>query len=78
MQMLETADLFEQQIKECRSSAAQSTNKKDRKFWLEMAARWEGLFKSRQKDDDELILRRPKIRRSMLLAGQAAKRRRAA
>jgi hypothetical protein len=37
--MLETADFFEAQIKQCRDSAAQSTNKNDREFWLKMAAR---------------------------------------
>jgi hypothetical protein len=82
IEMLETADFFEQRIKECRSSAAQSRNKNDREFWLKMAARWEGLLKSREKSDDEPVTRlsitRSRFRRSMLLAGQAAKRRRAA
>jgi hypothetical protein len=52
IEMLETADFFEQQIMGCRSSAAQSRNKNDREFWLKLAARWEGLLKSRQGGDD--------------------------
>src|SRR5215472_10438242 len=78
---LETADFFEQRIKECRSSAVQSINKNDREFWLKMAARWEGLLKSRQTGDDPVrrpTPRRSMFRRSMLLARKAAKRRSAA
>jgi hypothetical protein len=53
---------FEQQIKECRSSAAVSRNKNDREFWLKMAARWEGLIKTRQSGADEgSILRRSSL-----------------
>jgi len=78
--MLETVDFFEQQIKQCRSSAAQCRNKTDREFWSKMAARWEGLLKTRQSsgDDEGPVLRRPMSSRSMLLARLAAKRRRAA
>jgi hypothetical protein len=80
--MLETADFFEQRIKECRNSAAQSTNKIDREFWLKMAARWEGLFNTRQNGGEPVRRptspRRSIFRRSMLLARKAAKRRSAA
>jgi hypothetical protein len=77
--MLETTDFFEQQIKSCRSSATQCRNKNDREFWLKMAARWEGLLKTRQSVDDEgPVLRRSTPSRSILLARLAAKRRRAA
>jgi hypothetical protein len=82
IEMLETADFFEERIKECRSSAAQSTNKNDREFWLKMAVRWEGLLKTRQSGDEPARrpdrFRRSIFRRSMLLARQAAKRRTAA
>jgi hypothetical protein len=82
IEMLDTEDFFEERIKECRSSAAQSTNKNDREFWLKMAARWEGLLKSRQKGDEPVRrpdrFRRSIFRRSMLLARQTAKRHRAA
>jgi hypothetical protein len=40
--MLETTDFFQEQIKQCLSRAAQSTNKGDREFWAKMANRWEG------------------------------------
>jgi hypothetical protein len=78
IEMLDTADFFEQQAKECRTSAARSRNKNDREFWLEMAVRWEGFLKTRQSGDDEPVLRATRFRRSMLLARQAAKRRHAA
>jgi len=79
IEMLETTDFFEQQIKSCRSAAAQCRNKNDREFWLKMAARWEGLLKPRQSSDDEgPPLRRSMSSRSMVLARLAAKRRRAA
>ena len=42
--MLETTDFFETQIKQCRDSAARSSKKNDREFWLKMANRWEGLL----------------------------------
>jgi hypothetical protein len=45
--MLETADFFEAQIKQCRDSATRSNNKNDREFWLKMANRWEGLLHAR-------------------------------
>ena len=48
--MLETADFFETQIKQCRDSAAQSSKKNDREFWLKMANRWEGLLQARRGD----------------------------
>jgi hypothetical protein len=77
--MLETADFFEQQAKECRDSAARSRDKNDREFWLKMAARWEGLLKTRQSGDDEgPVPRQFRFSRSMILARLAAKRHRAA
>jgi hypothetical protein len=79
IEMLETANFFEQQIKECRSSAADSRNRNDREFWLKMAARWEGLLKTRQgSDDGGPALWRSRFSRSMFLGRLAAKRRRAA
>jgi hypothetical protein len=48
--MLETADFFEAQIKQCTDFAAHSTSKNDREFWLKMAQRWEGLLKTRHFD----------------------------
>jgi hypothetical protein len=78
IEMLETRDLFEEQIKECKGAAAKSANKIDREFWLKMAFRWEGLLKARQNNDGGPVLRPTRFRRSMLLARQAAKRRRAA
>ncbi len=49
--MLETADFFETQIKQCRDSAARSSKKNDREFWLKMANRWQGLLHARQLGD---------------------------
>jgi hypothetical protein len=49
--MLETADFFQAQITQCRDSAARSSNKNDREFWLKMANRWEGLLQARQPSD---------------------------
>jgi hypothetical protein len=40
--MLDTADFFEKQIKDCTDTA------QDREFWLKMANRWEGLLQARQ------------------------------
>jgi hypothetical protein len=80
--MIETVDFFEQQGKECRSSAAQSRNKNDREFWLELADRWEGLLKNRHDGDGGPVrppspFMRSMSSRSMALA-RLAKRRRAA
>jgi hypothetical protein len=49
--MLETADFFEAQIKQCSDLAARSSNKNDREFWLKMANRWQGLLQVRQPGD---------------------------
>jgi hypothetical protein len=49
--MLDTADFFETQIKQCAETAARSSNKNDREFWLKMASRWEGLLQARQTHD---------------------------
>jgi hypothetical protein len=80
--MLDTTNLFERHIEECRNLAAQSRNKYDGEFWLKMAARWEGLLKHRQNGGESMRgptkLRRSMFKRSMLLARRAAKRRRAA
>ena len=79
--MLEPNDFFQSQVKQCRSQAESAANKRDREFWLKMAARWEGLFKTRQNGDEPVRRptgRRTMFSRSMLLARLAAKRRRAA
>jgi hypothetical protein len=46
--MLDTADFFETQIKDRTETAARSSNKQDREFWLKMANRWAGLLQARQ------------------------------
>jgi hypothetical protein len=80
--MLEPNDFFQNQVKQCRSQAESAANKRDREFWLKMAARWEDLFKTRQNGDEPVRRptppRRSIFRRSMLLARKAAKRRSAA
>ena len=48
IEMLDTTDFFQEQIKQCKIFAARSTNKNDRDFWQRMADRWEGLFQARQ------------------------------
>jgi hypothetical protein len=48
--MLQTAEFFQEQIKQCRDSAARSHNKGDHDFWLKMARRWEVLLQIRQPD----------------------------
>ena len=40
--VLEPNDFFQNQIKQCRCQADSAANKKDRKFWLQLAHRWEG------------------------------------
>ena len=75
--MLETADFFETQIKQCRDSAARSSKKNDREFWLKMANRWEGLLQARQPrnaDTDPV----QKFSFQRLRLARLAKRRRAA
>jgi hypothetical protein len=37
IELLETTDLFEEQIKECKGAAAKSANKNEREFWLKDA-----------------------------------------
>ena len=46
--MLKTADFFETQIKQRRDSAARSSKKNNREFWLKMANLWEGLLQARR------------------------------
>src|SRR5215469_9057482 len=48
--MLQTTEFFQEQIKQCRASAARSHNKGDHDFWLKMAHRWEALLQIRQPD----------------------------
>ena len=75
--MLETVDFFETQIKQCRDSAARSSKKNDREFWLKMANRWEGLLQARQPrnaDTDPV----QKFSFQRLRLARLAKRRRAA
>jgi hypothetical protein len=49
---------------------------KTTEFWLKMAARWDGLLKTRQSGDEEGPVL-PRFSRSMVLARLAAKRHRA-
>jgi len=46
MAMLETADFFEHQIKQCRAQAARATNKADREFWKRLAERWQQVLRA--------------------------------
>jgi hypothetical protein len=45
------ADLFQEQINQCRRLAEQASNKNDRQFWLKMTQRWEELLVERSPDD---------------------------
>jgi hypothetical protein len=51
MAMLHKADLFQEQINQCRCLAEQASNKNGRLFWLKMTQRWEGLLVGRSSDD---------------------------
>ena len=42
--MLEPNDFFQNQIKQCRAQAKSAANKRDRKFWSQLARRWEKLL----------------------------------
>ncbi len=44
--MLETADFFQEQIQQCNSLAEQASDKTDRKFWLDLAHRWQELLET--------------------------------
>jgi hypothetical protein len=46
--MLDTTDFFQEQIKQCKTFAAQSTNKNERNFWQLMTDRWEELLQAQQ------------------------------
>jgi hypothetical protein len=46
--MLETTQFFEEQIKQCQAFATQAKRRGDRVFWLKMARRWEGLLRERR------------------------------
>jgi hypothetical protein len=72
--MLQTTEFFQEQIKQCRDSAAHSHNKGDHDFWLKMAHRWEALLQIRQPDGGGLKTRY----RFRLRNLRFAKRRRAA
>jgi hypothetical protein len=48
VEMLETADFFEGQIKQCNSLAARASDKSDREFWLRLAHRWEALLQTKR------------------------------
>ena len=39
--VLEPNNFFQNQVKQCRSQADSAANKRDRKFWLQLAHRWE-------------------------------------
>jgi hypothetical protein len=45
--MLEPNDFFQNQVKQCRSQAESAANKRDRKFWLQLADRWERVVAAR-------------------------------
>ena len=66
MAMLETADFFEHQIKECRAQAARATNKADREFWRRLADRWTQVLRAKKTyegPDLETVRPRPPIMR---------------
>jgi hypothetical protein len=48
IEMLYPTDFFQEQVQQCKTFAAQSSNKNDRNFWHRMADRWEGLLQARQ------------------------------
>jgi hypothetical protein len=48
VEMLETVDFFQEQIKQCHSLAVRASDKSDREFWLRLAHRWETLVQARQ------------------------------
>ena len=65
MAMLETADFFEHQIKECRAQAARATNKADREFWRRLADRWTQVLRAKKTyegPDLETVRPRPIMR----------------
>jgi hypothetical protein len=70
--MIETTDFFQDQIKQCNALAARASNKTDREFWLSLAHRWEGLFRSERAGGVE-TLQKLRFERPIF-----AKRRRAA
>jgi len=39
-------DFFQEQIKKCNGLAERASNETDRKFWLGMARRWEGMLEA--------------------------------
>lgn len=49
--------------------------KNDREFWLNMAARWEGVLKGRPRGDDAPVMRAYKFRRSRVLTAEERRRR---
>jgi hypothetical protein len=50
IEMLETSDFFQDQVKQCRKLAADASDKNDREFWLRLAHRWEGLLRAQKHD----------------------------
>jgi len=44
--MPDKCDFFEEQIKKCNGLAERASNETDRKFWLGMSRRWEGMLKA--------------------------------
>ena len=70
--MLDTADFFETQIKQCTETAARSRNKNDREFWLKMAIRWEGLLQDRQPGDASTEPQKFKFQRPRFAKRQGA------
>jgi hypothetical protein len=74
IEMLDTTDFFQDQIKQCKTFAAQSTNKNDRIFRQRMADRWEGLLQARQQTFGGV----ERFKKPDTTAGYLQKRRRAA
>ena len=69
--MQEVTDFFQKEAQECKKLAAQATGKSDRRYWLELAERWESL---QQPDEAEKAFRfdRPIIRRKKPTKQRAA------
>jgi hypothetical protein len=66
-------DFFQKEAQECRRLAAQTTQKKDREFWLQLAQRWESML--RHGDGPKVESVRPFRFRQSVLQKRLAKRR---
>lgn len=47
--MRDLTDFYRKQVGYCRQSAKQAANKKDREFWLGLAAGWDSMLERYQK-----------------------------